>query len=162
MPLSPDHFFVTLTRVGSLWVLLPFWLGWIGVLIYRGQSQDAWLLGVGFGGAVLLVRQLKLLVGRPRPDLLPRLVPMPLDLSFPSAHTAQIAAFCLCLLIMLCRHESGILCWLMGLAGMLLVGGVGLSRLYLQVHYLSDVLAGLFLSMAWVLGAALLIVRIYR
>ena len=88
-----DQFFVVVTWAGSLFVLLPLTGVLLGYLVQRGKQGDAWLLGVGFGGAVLIAHLLKVIVGRPRPDLLPPLVPMPVGLSFPSAHTAQITAF---------------------------------------------------------------------
>lgn len=128
-------------------------------LMQRGSQGDAWLLGLGFGGAVLAAHLLKIIVGRPRPDLLPPLVPMPVGLSFPSAHTAQITAFCLCLLLIACRSGVPLLCWLTSLAGVGLIVAVGYSRVYLQVHFLSDVLAGFFIAVVWVLGLKLLLNR---
>ena len=155
-----DQFFVAITWAGSLFVLLPLVGGLLGYLLQRGRQGDAWLLGVGFGGAVLIAHLLKVIVGRPRPDLLPPLVPMPVGLSFPSAHTAQITAFCLCLLLIACRSGAPLSCWLTSLAGGGLIVAVGYSRVYLQVHYLSDVLAGVFIAVVWVVGLKLFLIRL--
>jgi undecaprenyl-diphosphatase len=155
-----DQFFVLLTWAGSLFVLLPLAVVLGVFLVLRGRSGDAWLLGAGFGGAVLLAHVLKRIIGRPRPDVLPALVPMPIDLSFPSAHTAQIAAFCVCLLIVACRGPHFVLCWAVALSGVFLVGVVGYSRVYLQVHYPSDVVAGFLLALVWVVGIKILLNRL--
>jgi undecaprenyl-diphosphatase len=155
-----DQFFILLTWAGSLYVLLPLAM-MLGVfLLFRGRSGDAWLLGAGFGGAVLMAHVLKRIIGRPRPDLAPALVPMPLDLSFPSAHTTQITAFCVCLLIIACRGPNLVPCWAAALTGVFLVGVVGYSRVYLQVHYPSDVVAGFLLALVWVAGLKVLLNRL--
>lgn len=155
-----DQFFIAITWAGSLAVLLPLVVGLMLLLLFRGRQEEAWLLGVGFGGAVAAAHLLKVLVGRPRPDLLPALVPMPMDLSFPSAHTAQITAVCLCLLMIACRSGTPLLCWSAGLGGIVLVACVGYSRIYLQVHYPSDVIAGFLMSVVWVLMGRILLARL--
>jgi undecaprenyl-diphosphatase len=147
-----DQFFVTVTWAGSLAVLLPVSMTLLGWLVYHGKRSEAWLLGLGFGGAALITYIAKIAFGRPRPDLFPALTQMPADFSFPSAHTAQITAFCLCLLIIVYRGHSEALVWSIGIIGMVLIGIVGYSRLYLQVHYLSDVIAGILFSLVWVAG----------
>jgi len=76
-----DHFFEAVTWAGSLAALLPLPMLVLGFLLYRGKAADAWMLGVGFGGAVLLTHLLKMVFGRPRPSLSPVLVSMPTDFS---------------------------------------------------------------------------------
>jgi len=97
------------------------------------------------------VRADERLFARPRPDVQDLLVAMPADFSFPSAHTAQAAAFALACAIMAGRDVStaaGLLVWgSLSLTALL----VGISRVYLQVHSISDVVAGAFLGAAWVL-----------
>ena len=157
-----DQFFTAVTWAGSLAALLPLSMLVLGFLLYRGKAADAWLLGVGFGGAVLLAHLLKMVFGRPRPSLAPVLVPMPTDFSFPSAHMAQVTAFCLCLLIIFCRNQPGAIGVLFVILAAMLVGSVGYSRLYLQVHFVSDVAAGFLFSAVWVTAAAFVIARLYR
>jgi len=95
-------------------------------------------------GAQLLNTAVKVAVRRPRPDPpdLPPLVQTPTQLSFPSAHaTSSYAA------VQVYRPLLG------GAAGLhALAAGLALSRLYLGVHYPSDVLAGVALGTA--IGAA--------
>ncbi len=149
---SLDGFFTTVTWAGSLYLLLPLSTAILAFLFFRKRRQDAELLGLGFGGAVMAVNLIKWLVGRPRPDFFPPLVPMPPDFAFPSGHTAQITAFVCCLTIITGRHRAAPWCRIVTGLAFLIAGLVGISRLYLQVHFLSDVLAGALLSLLWVGG----------
>ena len=103
---------------------------------------------------------MKRIIARPRPDSLPALVPMPIDLSFPSAHTAQITAFCLCLALIAYQEQHSAPFWAASFMGLLMVGAVGYSRVYLQVHYISDVVAGVVIPMVWVMGVKFLLARL--
>jgi membrane-associated phospholipid phosphatase len=89
----------------------------------------------------------KLVAARPRPDLFPPLIAMPEDWSFPSAHAAQVTAFALAWLLRPGtapdRTEIVVL--------FAAVTAVFASRLYLQVHFPSDVVAGALLATLWVL-----------
>lgn len=144
-----DIFFRGVTWLGSLYVLGPLTLLIAGGLFYWGKQTDAWFLVVGLGGATVLVHIVKLVLARPRPAIGERLVPLPWDSSFPSSHTMQIAAFSLCVVLIICRLWPH--WWLTAAAlAVLLVLLVGVSRIYLQVHYPTDVLAGIVLACAWV------------
>lgn len=156
-----DHLFLVVTWAGSLYLLVPLATVLLGCLLFLRKWGDAGLLGLGFGGAVAITHLAKILISRPRPDLFPPLIPMPADFSFPSAHTAQVTAFAFCLALLVCRDPSSALCWLIGLTGAVMIGGVGLSRIYLQVHYVSDVVAGAVVAMAWVAGIRLLLGRVF-
>jgi len=153
-----DGFFIVVTWAGSLFMLLPLTALMIGYLLYYKKNADISFLGLGFGGAVLLTYLLKVLIKRPRPEMFEPLVAMPADFSFPSAHTAQITAFCLCLLLIVGKDRPlfyGLLC----AVSITLIGCVAYSRLYLQVHFASDVMAGLLLSSLWVLAVTLMLHR---
>jgi undecaprenyl-diphosphatase len=71
---------------------------------------------------------------------------MPPDWSFPSAHTAQASAFFLVLAVIAIRRLPPRLSLPTALCSLLIVAGVGYSRIYLQVHYTSDVIGGLILA----------------
>ena len=144
-----DAWFRGVTWLGSLYVLTPLAALVSGVLL---MMQKYWAMGffiISFAGASLVAHGSKLLLNRPRPSLHPPLVALPTDSSFPSAHTAQIAGFALALAVLIQRTwpSWAIAAWL--LAG-LLIASVGLSRIYLQVHYPSDVLGGLLLALLWI------------
>lgn len=144
-----DNFFLIITWLGSLYVLLPATL--ILVVIPRSTSRfsDFILLFGGLTGASVIVHGLKLLFARPRPQVDNLLVTMPSDFSFPSAHTAQATAFAFACALIFAKNlpiQKTILLWT-GLAISALL--VGISRVYLKVHYMSDVLAGALIGALW-------------
>jgi undecaprenyl-diphosphatase len=152
-----DWFFTAVTWAGSLFVLLPLSILLTGYLFARGKKDAIHLLGLGFGGTVLLTHLLKIVIKRPRPVHFTPLIQMPIDFSFPSAHTSQITAFCLCLMIIVSQNGSIVYNWLLGLISLVLICCVGYSRLYLQVHFTSDVVAGILLPIVWVAVIAFLL-----
>jgi undecaprenyl-diphosphatase len=137
------------TWLGSLYVLVPLAAVGTTVLLSLQKRWDALLLVFGFGGAVLLVHLAKALLARPRPDLLEPLIAMPTGGSFPSAHTAQIVAFALCAVLILRRSFPEWQSAAMAVAA-ILIAVVAISRVYLQVHYPSDVLGGIAFGVAWI------------
>lgn len=134
------------TWLGSLAVLLPLALaiGW------RGDGAGYWrkrlFLPAAVLGAAAVAQLLKWAIDRERPDLFPSLVSMPADASFPSAHAMQVTAFVAAWLVASggWRHLGPLL------AGGVLVAVVSFSRLYLQVHFPSDVLFGILAGLLWV------------
>jgi len=138
-----DSLFAAVTWFGSLAVLLPLallvWWRW------RGE-RSATFVALALIGASALGHLLKLIAARPRPDLFPPLIAMPEDWSFPSAHAVQVTAFALAWLLRPRtapgRIEIAVL--------FATVAAVVSSRLYLQVHFPSDVIAGVMLAALWV------------
>lgn len=121
------------------------------------QPRAAVFFALSLGGAMLLNVLFKLFFARARPALFDHLTPAP-GYSFPSGHAMGSAAFFLALYLLVARLFPR---WraLAGVLGVLFTLGIGVSRLVLQVHYPSDVLAGWALSAAWVLGVYLVYAR---
>ncbi|MFM2059109.1 MAG: hypothetical protein RLY71_3494 [Pseudomonadota bacterium] len=145
-----DGLFMAVTWLGSLWLLLPIAL----LLAWRWRQQArpaAWFVPLALLGSTLLAHAAKLLVNRPRPDLHPMLVDLPPDASYPSAHTMQITAIVLAWLLQPGTPLAGRPPWVALLLG-LVVGLVAASRIHLQVHFPTDVLAGLGAAVCWVLA----------
>ena len=139
-----DGFFLALTWLGSLMILLP-----LALLVWwrrRGDRSAAFVV-LALVGASALGHLVKLLAERPRPDLFPSLIPMPEDWSFPSAHAVQVTAFVLAWLLRPGASPGRIEIAVLPAAAVLVVA----SRLYLQVHFPSDVVAGVLLATFWVL-----------
>ena len=137
------------TIFGSHEFLVPANLALIGFAFFI--MKDKWF-GITITSVALsslaLMFSLKYLFNRPRP-LEPLLSPAS-GLSFPSGHAFMSFAF-FGLLIYMVHKKMGRL-WLRILIIALLLGLVtiiSISRIYLRVHYLSDVIAGLCLGMMW-------------
>lgn len=147
-----DHFFALITWVGSLFILIPVTALIWGVLARNGRAADGWLLALSLAGIALFSRLAKLWFARPRPDLFPVIGEIPLDASYPSAHTAQIVAFVVAVWWILKPEKLGLTYYSLTGTALLLVSLVTLSRVYLQVHFPSDVVGGALFGLLWVLG----------
>jgi undecaprenyl-diphosphatase len=140
-----------LTALGSPTVLVLFVLAVAGALLARRQYHALVLLLVAAVGGMLLDTLLKQVFGRPRPDLALRLTEVR-SLSFPSGHAMASAIIYLTLAALLARlvQPLALKLYFLGLAA-LLTFLVGASRVYLGVHYPTDVLAGWTVGLAWAL-----------
>jgi undecaprenyl-diphosphatase len=150
-----------LTALGSVPVLLLVVAAVAGFLaLARRWWHLALVLGASTGGVLLLVI-LKRVFDRPRPTVVPPLM-LENTPSFPSGHAMMSAVIYLTLgtlLAQLCpRWRERI--YVVSVAVVLTVI-VGLTRLYLGVHYPSDVLAGWSVGLAWALISEL-VARVLR
>jgi len=147
-----DCFFALITWAGSLFILVPLTSLIGGFLVKNGRAAEGWLLALSLAGVALFSRLAKLSFARPRPDLFPVIGEIPLDASYPSAHTAQIVAFVVTLGWILKSEKLGLIYYSSIGIALLLASLVALSRVYLQVHFPSDVVGGALLGLLWVLG----------
>jgi membrane protein DedA with SNARE-associated domain/membrane-associated phospholipid phosphatase len=140
------------TDLGASWFLVPLVL--VAGLAWRwrtGGWQPLGMLAAAYGGAWLLSKLVKSIVGRPRPPLA-TMAEHVTGMAFPSGHATNSAAVYGMLAVLagtaLGPWRAKVGAW----AGLVLVVlAVGFSRLYLGVHWLTDVLAGWALGAAWVL-----------
>lgn len=143
-----DRWALLCSRSGSALILAP--LSAL-VLLWAYRRRANWpAFALAVGGSALLNQAAKHLFARGRPHLFPQLTPER-DFGFPSGHAMGSLAFVLGLYLLLwpVAPKTARLILALGLPWTLLVG---LSRLYLQVHYPSDVLAGWALTVAWSAG----------
>lgn len=138
--------FKTFTMLGSVPFLALLVLVSAFLLLRRRNVNEAALVCFGALGIEILFSVLKLAFHRPRPEL----AYVHLDTySFPSGHAAGSAGIYAILFYLAARGFRARGRLLLALAFVLLTGLIGFSRLYLEVHYLSDVLAGITLGIAW-------------
>jgi len=123
------------------------------ILLMKKRLRDALSVGLASAATLGIVELLKNSVNRPRPRIDPTL--WATSPSFPSGHAAESACFALLAAWFLvpARYRKEAL--LTGIIITLLVGG---SRLYFNVHYLSDILAGYAIGIAMA-GSAIIIDR---
>ena len=144
-----DMAFLGLTWLGSLWVLIPVAVLYAVRNRHKQSGRQTWLGPAALATTCLVIYPLKELLARPRPDLHQALVSLPLDSSFPSAHAAQAAALAVAF--------GWRAPWPVRIALGAGVLAVACSRPYLQVHYPSDVLAGVVIGAASAVFAARLL-----
>jgi membrane-associated phospholipid phosphatase len=151
-----DTVFPILTWLGSMMVLLPLVVVGGAVFWRRGFRREAGFLVAAVVGASILAQLAKHLALRQRPDLFAALALVASPLSFPSSHAVQVTALAVAAGVLVARFAPGCRRRAMLLLALMVVL-VGLSRLYLQVHYPSDVLAGTLVAALWVAGLRVLV-----
>ena len=139
-----------ITALGSFSVL-----GIIVVLVFAylllvGKHRTGWFMVFAVVGGTIISTVLKMLFDRPRPDLIG--APEVFTASFPSGHATVSAVVFLTIGAMLAESspEQQLKRFFVGVA-IALTLLVGVSRIYLGVHYPTDVLAGWSLGAAWAL-----------
>jgi undecaprenyl-diphosphatase len=151
-PIGPSWFEEAardVTGLGGHTILLLITLAALAYLLLTRKRGAALLLLAAVGGVMLLSAMLKLGFERPRPDLVPHGARV-YTASFPSGHAMLSAATYLTLGALLARVHEGrrVKIFFLGLAVVLTVL-IGASRIYLGVHWPSDVLAGWCGGAAW-------------
>jgi membrane protein DedA with SNARE-associated domain/membrane-associated phospholipid phosphatase len=137
------------TNLGGAWFLVPLIVVVAAVLLYRRRLSDAVLLVSAAAGSSVLVALIKLVIGRARPQVGDLLASVH-SYAFPSGHSTQAVATYGALALLAGR---GTMTWArrVGIwtAAALIALLIGFSRLYLGVHWLTDVLGGYALGSAW-------------
>jgi len=140
-----------ITALGSATVLGLTVFAVAGFLLLQGLWRRALFVTAASLGGWFLNSSLKQLFQRPRPDVVPHLREA-MSLSFPSGHALTSAAVYLTLgalsMHIAQRRLTKVYCISMA---MLATAMVGVSRIYLGVHYPTDVLAGWLIGLSWAL-----------
>lgn len=141
-----------ITALGSAPALVIAVLAVVGFLLLAKAWRPAIFTLVASGGGIVLSSLLKYTVDRPRPDLVPH-GNLIYTSSFPSGHSMMSAVIYLTLAALVARliERKRLKGYALGVA-MTLTLLVGVSRVYLGVHWPSDVLAGWSAGAAWALG----------
>jgi undecaprenyl-diphosphatase len=139
-----------ITELGSPTFLLATTVLLLWRLASEGRRRVAVLLVVAAAGAEILDQLLKLFFHRQRPEAFFG-YPEPASFSFPSGHAISACVFYgVAAALITARIESRLGRALIWTAAALVAGLIGLSRIYLGVHYPSDVVAGYATAVVWI------------
>jgi undecaprenyl-diphosphatase len=148
------------TALGGVAVLASITLAVIGFLLVARSPRAAIAVALAVGGGMLISSLLKLSFDRPRPQLVPH-GSIVYTSSFPSGHSMMAAAVYLTLGTMVARVLPDIrMRAYVILVSIIFSVLVGLSRIYLGVHWPTDVLGGWVLGASWALLCGVLMWRL--
>ncbi len=139
------------TALGYYYVVLPLLVAASLAFLYKGWRLSAVLLVVSTAGGAFLTTVLKAVFRRARPEVIDSGYTAGFY-SFPSGHATVAVGFYGALALVLAYHLRGPARLAALGAGALLVLLIGFSRLYLGVHYPTDVLAGFLAAPLWLVS----------
>lgn len=140
-----------ITSLGSSTILTIIVLLVVLFLLLKKEYRSIiYVLSASIGGGIL-VQVLKFIFSRERPDTALYLA-SEITMSFPSGHSAMSAVVYLSLAVLISRIENSRKSRIFIITAALIISFiVGLSRIYLSVHYPTDVLAGWMIGLFWAL-----------
>lgn len=150
-----DRFFVVISKIGYLHGVVPFDVALVLVLSLLRRFREATYAAIALGGSALLNIAAKQAFARDRPSLWESIAPEH-NYSFPSGHAMGSATLACVLTLLVWRTRWR---WPVAVVMAAFVVLVGLSRVYLGVHYPSDILAGWAVATAWAVAVYVLTFR---
>lgn len=148
------------TALGGFTLLTALTLASTGIALLHRKPRIAAVMVLAITSGMLVSDMLKKTFDRPRPDLVPHGV-LVSSASFPSGHAMMSAVVYLTLGVLLARTQptTSLRVYLISLSCLATLV-TGISRVYLGVHWPTDVLAGWTLGAAWALSFGLLALRL--
>jgi undecaprenyl-diphosphatase len=150
-----DRFFVVTAALGYLYGVVPIDIALVVVLGWKRRLGEGLFAGLAIVGSALLNVGTKSMFARERPHLWDVIAPEG-TYSFPSGH-AMGSMTLACVVVLLCWPTRAR--WIAAAIASGFVMLVGFSRIYLGVHYPSDILAGWAAASAWTFAVYLLVFR---
>ena len=148
-----DVFVSYLTKLGVFWGVFPAAAMIALLLVIRQRWRALEFLLTASVGSIIINQTVKRLLHRARPHLW--VTPAPeFDYGFPSGHAMASMTLVAVLIILSWKSRWR---WFVVIIGTLFVLIIGWTRLYLGVHYPSDVLAGWMVALGWTVGVSFLI-----
>lgn len=139
------------TALGYYKVVLPLLAAAAGIFYFVRWRLSAVLLVVSTAGGIFLTTVLKAVFRRARPEIIDSGYTAGFY-SFPSGHATVAVGFYGALALILAYRLRGPARWAVVVVGTLMVLAIGFSRLYLGVHYPTDVLAGFLAAPLWLVS----------
>jgi len=144
-----DVVMLTITRLGDPEVVVTIAIVSLGILWWQHYRKEAKIFTFACLGAAILNTGLKLLFSKPRPQLWPRLI-SETSFSFPSGHALGSLVFYGLLAYLLATHYPKLSKVIYTFAVGVIVA-ISFSRLYLGVHWPTDVIAGGCIGFLWLM-----------
>jgi len=142
-----DSAMVAATELGDVQVLLPVILASLAWFVWRRLWRTSLYWFAAVGVAEVLVKVLKLALHRPRPGLFYNGVD---SFAFPSGHATMSVVTYGFLAFLICRNQRAPVRLLIATTTASGIALIALSRMYLGVHWASDVIAGASFGLAWI------------
>ncbi|MEJ7746006.1 MAG: phosphatase PAP2 family protein [Luteimonas sp.] len=143
-----DRVFVFFSAIGYKYGVVPLDIVLVVVFAWHRRFRESIFVAAATGGSALLNIAAKHWFARARPSLWESISPET-TFSFPSGHAMGSATIAVVVILLAWPTR---LRWIAIVAMTAFVAMVGLSRIYLGVHYPSDILAGWAAASAWVVG----------
>lgn len=150
-----DRLFLLFSALGYGYGVVPFDVVLVLALAWKRRLREGLFAGIAIAGSALLNVAAKQFFARERPGLWESIAPES-SYSFPSGHAMGSMTLALVLVLLAWPTRWR---WPVLAAMSLFVAMVGLSRIYLGVHYPSDILAGWAAALAWTVGVYVLVFR---
>ena len=151
-----DAVFLFFSAIGYAWGVVPVDIALVAVLALKRRLREGLFAGIALGGSALLNMGTKRLFARERPSLWESIAPEHTTYSFPSGHAMGSMTLALVLVLLAWPTRWR---WPVAIAMAVFVPMVGLSRVYLGVHYPSDILAGWMAASVWAVGTYAVVFR---
>lgn len=150
-----DRLFMLMSALGYQWGVIPADIALVLVLAWYRRAREGLFAGLALGGSALLNLGTKAAFARERPSLWESIAPES-TYSFPSGHAMGSMTLLWVCLLLAWRTPWRVPVAVAAIAFVVLVG---LSRIYLGVHYPSDILAGWLAASVWAVFCFLLVFR---
>ncbi len=141
-----DQIILLVTNFGTKWGVLPLTIIFALYFFVQKQWKSGLYLLTSMIGCFLISYSTKIFFSRPRPHLWELSYPLPADYSFPSGHALISLTFVVTLFLLFWSSRWR---WLVGIIGGIFALVIASTRLYLGVHFPSDILGGWLLAIAW-------------
>lgn len=146
---SLNNVMLTITSLGNPSFVVVVVTVSLAILWWRRYRQEAKIFAIACLGAIILNTGLKLLFSKPRPELWDRLITEK-SFSFPSGHALGSLVLYGFLAYLLATHYPHFSRFIYGIA-VVAIAAIGISRLYLGVHWPTDVIAGYGVGFLWLM-----------
>ena len=150
-----DRVFLLFSALGYQWGVVPFDIALVLVLALKRRAREGLFAGLALAGAALLNLAVKHAFARTRPSLWESIAPET-TFSFPSGHAMGSMTLAWVCMLLAWRTRWR---WPVTIAALAFTMLVGLSRIYLGVHYPSDILAGWTAASVWAASCFFLVFR---